>query len=108
MTEPYFKETVTAFRKATVSQEDWDYCATHYMPNNPGRAYRSICIMRLVNSGVTVEEVAKTTSPTPEKKETTNSVVIRSTVLRGIRKMNERIHELPEHKLARLINDEEV
>lgn len=96
----YFKESIREFRVAEVSQEDWDYCAVNYMPSNPYKAFRSIQIMRLVHAGVPTKEIANKFELIP--------CTIRSTVLRGIHKMNERIYDLPESKLDRLLNEEKV
>ena len=95
----YFKVTLTAFEKATITQDDWDYCATHYYTSSKSSddAYRAIRIMRAIHMGVHTDRVSELF------KVSTRS--IRGIVLRGIRKMNERRYELPENKLDRLLDD---
>ncbi len=93
--------SLTTFRTATVTNEDWAYCRANYYAKStrvkPEQLDMHMERMLMVNSGLTGAEVGR------RKKVTTASV--RCSVVRGMQLINQRRRNLPEYKLSHLLSD---
>lgn len=89
------EQSLMTFKHQKLCQEDWDYCEDWYYIRKNKHLPIHMERMRMVNSGMDGAEVARRHGVTPAS--------VRCSVMRGIRTMNERIQQLPEYKLAQLL-----